>query len=695
MTTQKKAKAKGKKKVVPSSKKQRRSLAFGEMWPWMALAAGASFLFLWPVIQSEYTELDDKHLILTNVARYMEKPWVVWTTSIFTPHYKPLVLLSWVIEGSVFGLKPEVLHFNNLLLHAVNSVLSFLIVFRLAGRFESTKKNAKLIAGFAALLFAVHPLHVESIAWAVERKDVMYTMFFFLGLLAYFRYLDRQSMKWMFWASIAFAASLLCKAPAIVFPVILLLMDWAYQRPLKGARLVEKWPVMIVFMAGLILYGVFGGGVEKGKKKSLAADEANIAGMISEKPVSDVYPLTELPSIYSKVVLIGLKGVFWYAHSYIPVGLSLAYPYRDWLPAIGHVIHIFPILLLLGAYFLWRKRKEYPFLFFTHALFFIALVPALIRTGLGKGIFLSDRYVYLAILGLLFFISGALVLLMDRKGWPLKRQYIVIGGIPLILGVLSFVQARVWHTGETLWSNVINKYPNIDYAYVNRAIWYKDNNMLQKALDDLNIAVKLDQFDDHALIHRGTLLRQHGNKEQALADFEEVLRRTPGNEHAINGKANVLFELGRYAEAEATYTAGLEIKKGMITLMVNRAAARYYLGKYAEALEDLEKAERRRPNYPGIYSKRTVIYMAMKDYNRAVQSAKKTAELEPTNHANYGDMGTALQAMGRHQEAIEAFTQAIRIYDKGERYYRGRAQSYEKVGNIAAAQQDRSIADSL
>lgn len=334
-------------------------------------------------------------------------------------------------------------------------------------------------------------------------------------------------------------------------------------------------------------------------------------------------------------------------------------------------------------------------LFFTHAFFFIALAPALIRTGLGKSIFLSDRYVYLAILGLVFFVSGALVNLMDRRNWPVRRQYLVMGGLVFVLGVLSFFQARIWRTGETLWSNVINKFPNIDYAYVNRSIWYKENNLPQKALEDLNTAVQKDQFDEHALIHRGTLLRQTGNKEQALADFDEVLRRYPNSEHAINGKANVLFEMQRYAEAEATYTAGLEKNPRMVTLMVNRAAARYFLRKYDEALEDLAQAERRSPNYPGIFSKRTVIYMALKDYENAVINARKTAQYEPTNHANLGDLGVALQNLGRHQEAIEAFTQAIRVFDRGERYYRARARSYEAIGNTTAADQDLRKADSL
>jgi tetratricopeptide (TPR) repeat protein len=680
-----------KKRSGKRSVKRVKKTQFRAALPWIGLIAVSAFACMWPVIQSEFTELDDKHLILTRIPRMMERPVGVWTSSIFSPHYKPLVLLSWIVEGSIFGLKSSVLHFNNLLLHAFNSILAFFIAFRISQYFDITRSRAEMTAVFAGLLFAVHPLHVESIAWAIERKDVLYTCFFFLGILAYFRYLDKPGLKWMLICTLCFAGSALSKAPAIVFPAILILIDYTAGRKLSLARITEKWPLMIVFVIALILFGVF----SSGGGGSASGTEGSIAKMISEKPVSNVYPLTELPSFYSKIALIGLKGTFWYLHAYIPAGLSLAYPYRAWVPAIGHGIHLLPLLLAIGAFLIWRSRKQRPFLFFTHALFFIALSPALIRTGLGKGIFLSDRYVYLGLLGLMLFVAGGLLYLMDRKQWPAKRQYAVLGSIVVLLGTLSFIQARVWHTGESLWTNVINKYPSIDYAYVNRAIWYKDNNQQEMAMRDLNKAVELDQFDQHALIHRGTTLRGLGRGNEALADFNQALVRKPGDEHALNGKANVLFQMQRYEEAEATYTEGLNIKPRMATLWVNRAAARYYLGKYQEALEDLDRGERLSPGYSGIYQKRTVIYMSLRDYENAVVSSRKLAELEPQNHANLGDLGVALQNLGRHQEAIDAFTQAIQVFDKGARYYRERAVSYRAIGNSAAAARDAEKAKSL
>ncbi|MDX1407211.1 MAG: tetratricopeptide repeat protein, partial [Saprospiraceae bacterium] len=625
--------------------------------------------------------------------RFARKPAKAWEQSLFTPHYKPLVLLSWVAESKLFGLKSNVLHFNNLLLHTINAILVFFITLKLAARFNMTRKQPELVAVFTGLLFAVHPLHVESVAWAIERKDVMYAGFFLLGLLAYLRYLKSPSVKWMGLAALCYILSILSKAPAIIFPFVLLLFDYTYRRKVELKRVTEKWPVFAMMFLGLFLFGFFGGEPPGGGGGTGAA-EGGLTNLVSAAPVSDVHPLRVLPAFYAKIALLGVKGVGWYFHSWLPVNLSLAYPYKTILPAIGHLIHLFPLLLGVGAFFVLKWRDKYPLLLFTHGFFFLALAPALIRTGLGKGIFLSDRYVYVALFGLMLFIAAHVLNWTRKKGWNRQRQFLVMGAIVLLLGTLSFRQASVWDNGETLWTNVIDKYPNIAYAHVNRGIYRNDHGDVAGALEDFNIAAELGD-DPHAFIHRGTLLRKQGQTQQALADFERLLATEPRNEHAINGKANVLFEMGRYREAEEVYTQGLGVKPGMVTYYVNRAAARYYLGKYQEALADLDKAESMRRNYGGIHSKRTVILMAMQDYANAVISAQKTAQVEPNNHANLGDLGTALQRLGRHQEAIDAFTRALQIYDRGKRYYNGRALSYEALGNTAQAQRDRQIASTL
>ena len=343
---------------------------------------------------------------------------------------------------------------------------------------------------------------------------------------------------------------------------------------------------------------------------------------------------------------------------------------------------------------LFRIRKRLRFVFFTNAFFFIALGPALVRTGLGRGIFLSDRYVYLASYGLIFLLAGLLHWLMERKNWELKRQYLVYGIVAAIYGGMCFSYASKWDNGETLWTNTIDKYPSVSYAWVNRAKYYKDLGMHDKAMEDYSAALEIED-DLNGLIDRGIMLRDQGRYNESMADFERALAAKPDNEFALNGKGNLLFVMGRYQEAVEVYDKGIALYPGALSFLINRSAAYFYLGQVQSALSDLQRAQEINPGYPGINQKKTVMYMTIGDWNNAVASARLTAQEDPTNHANFGDLGQALQELGRHQEAIEAYTNAIQLNRQGKRYYQGRALSYSAVGNSQAASNDRQTARSL
>ena len=682
-----------KKKSAVKSKSQKKSFRLDRKTMIISLAVVivATVIAMYPVINADFTEIDDKHLILEKTERVALHPKKIINKGRFTPHYKPLVTASWLIERNLFNLEARTVHINNLILHVLNTVLFFFITLKLAQRFDWTRKRPELVAVASAVLFGVHPMHVESVAWAVERKDVLYTLFFLLGLLSYMRYVTEEKLKWMAIAAVCFLASAMSKASAIAFPVVLFAFDYAYKRKLDKKLFMEKWMVFLVLLFALYMFGFFG---TEAAGTGAGAREGNLSQVVTTSRVTDVAPLSSFPGIYAKFVLAGLKGIFWYLHTLIPVGQSLAYPYKTWLPAIGHGIHVFPWLLALGAFALYRVRDKYRLLVFAHMFFFAALLPALIRTGLGKSIFLSDRYVYLASFGLLFGLVGFLHQFMQRKSWDDRKQYVVFGMIAIVYGVLCFSYARKWDNGETLWTNTVEKYPSIAYAWVNRAMYYKERGMTAEALSDFNAALAIED-DPHALVNRGTMLRDLGRYNEAMADFDRLLANKPSDEYGLNGKGNLLFTMGRYQEAVDVYTYGISLNPRAVNLYTNRSAALYYLGQYAQAIDDLNKAQRLSPRYPGINQKKTVIYMGMKDWTNAVESARLTSIEQPNNHANLADWGKALQNLGRHQEAIEAYTRAITLFGSSKRYYNGRARSYQAIGNKNAAQQDRQKARSL
>lgn len=660
-------------------------------WPYLAIIFGVGVLFLWPVIQADFTEMDDKKLIIQNMTyNFFKAPSAIWTYSIFSPHYKPLAVWTWYVEAKLFGFSAPVMHFTNLVLHLFNAVLSFLLALKVSGSFKVTREHSRLIALATGVFFALHPMHVESVAWAMGRKDLLYTLFFLSGMLMYLRFLESKQAKWMGLVCLFFVCSLLSKSPAVMFPFMLFLLDFAKGIPFNGKSILQKIPVFVLLILGLTLYGVFGGEMST----AVNPTEGRLLNLAASKPVSSLEPLDSWPAFYAKYALVGFKGVFWYLHSLFPIKLALAYPYKIWIPQMGNALHVFPLILIAAGLGIFWKRNTYRFLFFTHAWFFMALTPAIVRTGLGKGIFVSDRYAYLALFGFLLFIAGGLVYTLAKRNWSGKNISIALGTIGVIYGIMAFAQARLWDNGETLWTNNIEHYPQVAYAYSNRGLYYDETGQPAKAQQDFSKAADLED-DVHALLRRSTMLRQQGKYDEALADINRLLARNPADSYALNAKGNVFFAQKKYQEALEVYNTGLALMPSDVSLLANRGTTFYYLRQVDNALADFKRVESIQPSYSGLYQKMTVVYNAKGDLQNVVKYARLEAQANPSNHANFGDLGRALQQLGRHQEAIDAYTRAIELMPNGKRYYTGRASSYRAIGNAAAAQADQTKADSL
>ena len=240
-----------KKKVTPPSGKK--NILF------IALLLLVTFGIYFQVTSHEFVNYDDDTLITTNrVVVDAGKSWTdCFTWNIFTPHFKPLVLLSWRAEYQAFGEKPGVFLFNNLLLHAFNVLLVFFLSLTLLRKFIPDQKQViSLAAFFVALAFAVHPLHVESVAWAVERKDVLYTFFFLLSWWSYLQYLEKNKYTYLLLCALFYLLVLLSKSMGITLIAILFLTDYLYGRKNLVGLIKEKIPVIFFFVVGIYLYGL-------------------------------------------------------------------------------------------------------------------------------------------------------------------------------------------------------------------------------------------------------------------------------------------------------------------------------------------------------------------------------------------------------------------------------------------------------
>jgi tetratricopeptide (TPR) repeat protein len=515
----------------------------------MLSVAGITTLCLCPLLGNGFTNWDDHYYVLNN-SLLRGPDWVGILTRPVVSNYHPLTVLSLAGNYVISGTNPWSYLLCNLLLHLVNTVLVYWFAYLLSGK-------QRWVALFTALLFGIHPMHVESVAWVSERKDVLYTLFFLLSLIAYWRYLQSNRAIRYLACFLLFVCSLLSKPAAIVLPLVLLLLDYWKKRPFTRRVVLEKIPFFVV--AGLFAV--------------ITLKLQSVTAMTS----LDLYPFWVRLFFASYAVMIYLARFF------VPYPLSAFHPFPP-PDHLGWTIYLSPVVLLALMFLIWHFRRNRLVLF--GSLFFlinIMLVLQLVPIGMA---IVSERYTYVPYIALAFLFTMLISdCLAKRRLVPVIAGTIVIFSI---FGFLTFKRTEVWKDSDTLWTDVINHYPDaplpraeraqsnyskaimMDPAasgqlferviadctvvineekdasntvgkkggtsmYSMRAVAYNGLKQYEKALADIGAWLAINPEDSEALFQRGTLLVNHYRKySQALADFDRAIQINPQGKYFLN-----------------------------------------------------------------------------------------------------------------------------------------------------------------
>jgi hypothetical protein len=368
------------------------------------------------MLSNGFTNWDDDKYITGNPL--IKGPdWNAIFTEASASNYHPFTMLSLAFNYTISGADPFSYHLVNWLLHILNTALVFFFIYKISG-----KKN--YVAAFASLIFGLHPMHVESVAWVSERKDVLYTFFFLLALLQYWRFLEIGKRSNIIFCFVFFILSLLSKPAAVILPVVLLLLDYWKGRSFKWKMLVEKIPFFIMsFVFGFITVKV----------------------QTADAIVSfDIYPL------WSRFFFACYTIMIYTVRFFVPYPLSAFHPYPS-VDALGLSVWLSPIFIIALAVLLWLKRKDRLLVF--SLLFFIVnllLVAQFVSVGLT---IVSERYTYVPYIGLSF-LTG---MWLEKYLITSSNMFIkaVPFGIAIVFGIISFQRTKVWKDGDTLWADVI------------------------------------------------------------------------------------------------------------------------------------------------------------------------------------------------------------------------------------------------
>lgn len=550
-------------KNKPGDPKKNRQQKKGPYFIWLFLLAGLTTVCFLPMLRNGFTNWDDEIYVLNNsLLRGPDWKGIFFQTSAF--NYHPLTILTLAANFHLSKLSPFSYLLFNLLLHVVNTLLVFYFIFKISD-------NNKWVAFITALLFAIHPMHVESVAWISERKDVLYTLFFLLSLIFYRHYIFTNKLSGYWFCFLFFVLSLLSKPSAMILPVVLFLLDYWHGRKYQFKLILEKIPFFVL----AVLFGVI----------TLQA-QSQVAVV-----TLDVYPMWVRPLFASYCLLTYLLNFI------IPYPLSAFHPYPS-TADLGWQIYSSPLILLALIFFVWRYRKNKLVIF---SLFFFVtnLLLVLQLVSIGSTI-VSERYTYVPYIGLSFLVSMWLYNLLSKSSKAIL--WIVPALLVLIFGSITFQRTKIWKNSFTLWSDVIEHYPDAPLPRTNRANYLfklvsepghakESNSLYQQAEEDCNAALKNSPRHWIGYQIRGSIFLNQARYEKALADGDSITRLKPLelSGYSIRGKANL--GLKRPKESLDDFNKCVELKPDDDGSLNNRGTTYYNLFQnYRQALVDFDRA---------------------------------------------------------------------------------------------------------
>lgn len=546
------------------------------------------FLALSPVIGNGFTGYDDPDYVTGNgnVTSGLTLQNIEWAfTASHASNWHPLTWISHQLDCTLFGTKPEGHHLTSLLLHTVNTLLVFLW---LSGATGFQARSA-----FVALAFGIHPLHVESVAWIAERKDVLSTLFWMLTLLAYTRYTHKPGVGRYLAVTLFFSAGLLSKPMLVSIPLLMLLLDWW---PLARQ---EKWPRLIL---------------EKTPWMALAALAAGKA-IWAQGQGESLVALDRLP-LELRMTNAAVSYVRYLGKTIWPPNLAAFYPFPSAIP-VWPVVGGLAVLGLI-TWLAFRGRDQRPWLAVGWGWYLVTLLPVIGIVQVGQQS-MADRYMYVPMIGLLIAIV-----------WSLPRTKAVAAGggfVMAIWAMLAWRQAHVWKDGLTLFTHALEVTEENFVAHDNRGVELDRLGRSEEALAEYRETLRIKPGDRNgeqnlaqASFAKGERLLAEGNLDDALAAFREGLLYRPRNALAQMSYGVALARSGRTADAKRAFEASIGADPSNAEAYYDRGLVQQALGNKVDALDSYRSALLLKPGYGPAQAALVEVLYTLGQYQEAWRS---------------------------------------------------------------------------
>jgi Tfp pilus assembly protein PilF len=576
--------------------------AFSGKAAWICLALIAANLIVYASLgHHDFVSFDDGDYVTGNptVARGLTWHGVRWAfTSGYASNWHPLTWLSHMLDVQLYGLNPGPQHVTNLLFHIANTLLLFGLLHGMTGALGRS--------AFVAGLFAVHPLHVESVAWVAERKDVLSTLFGLLTLWAYVAYTRRPDLRRYLAVLMLFALGLMAKPMLVTLPFVMLLLDyWPLRRlaPLRsiGPLVREKLPLLALSIASSIV--------------TFAVQRRGGAVM-----GLDVIPLSlrAANALVSYVAYIG--KMLW------PTRLAVFYPYVQPLPG-WWIAGACLCLVAVSVVVLWAGGRH-PYLPVGWFWYLGTLVPVIGLVQVGSQP-IADRYTYLPLIGLFLLVAWGVPELLIR--WPPGRVALPAAAVVLIsaCAVAANTQLQNWESSTALWTHALEVTAGNNVAFNNLGNVLAKQGRFDDAIAEYSEALRIKP--DYAFAHNnlGRVLASQGRAGEAIEQYTEALRIEPDYADAHNNLGIVLADQGKLDEAIAQYSGALRTKPDFADAHNNWGIALAKSGKADQAIHEFLEALRIKPDYPEAHNNLGIVLASQGKVREAMAQYSEALRLKP------------------------------------------------------------------
>jgi tetratricopeptide (TPR) repeat protein len=582
-----------------------------------------------PALDAGFVFDDSANVTANRIVKASDGLYRFWFTTEAPDYYPVIWSLSW-LQWRLWGGSATGYHVVNVLLHAVNAVLVWIVLRRL-------KIPGAWLAG---CVFALHPVNVATAAWVSEQKNTLSMCFYLGAILFYLRFDEDNRWRWYWFSLAAFLLALLSKTAVVMLPVVLLGCVWWLRGRVRWHDFLRTVPFFVLSLVlGLVT-------VWFQHNRAMGGHAVRAAGFAS------------------RLAVAGWEPWFYLYKAVLPLNLMMIYPRWD-VDGSVWVNHVPGIILISCFLVFWWRRKTWgrPWLFGL-GYFVVMLLPVLgfVDQGFYRYSLVADHWQYYSIVGAIALAVATVETIFRRMG-ERGRSVGVVAGVALLvaLGAATSTRCGVYETNETLWLDTLAKNPQCWLAHYNLGVASGQAGKIEAAIAHYEQALRIKPDDAEVHNNLGLALCQVGKAQEAIGHYEQALRINPDFAEAYNNLALALCQAGKVQEAMGKYEQALRINPNFAEAHYNLAAAWEQGGRLQDAIVHYEQALRVNPDFVEAHNDLGVALGQVGRFGDAIGHFEQALRINPNMAEAHNNLGFALGQVGRVKEAIARYEQALRI----------------------------------